>query len=367
MKLGIYEDIKGFDALQAEWNALLQRSATNVLFLTWEWQRAWWNAFGEGKSPSGSSPSGRSLRLLAMRDEIGQLNAIVPLFIQETSLNANAPLPDISVEHPAVMACAECQRMVHLVGGTEVSDYLDIIAPTEFTREVCATLLDVLADMEDWQILDLRCLPSASPTVLAVAEFARAHGWDVQQAREDVCPVLELPSTWAEYLSLRLNRKQRHELRRKIRRAEQRTQVEMHWMNDAHSIEQGLDIFIQLHQASAPDKEAFMDERMQGFFRAVAHFALERGWLRLSVLRFNGHPVASYLCFDYGDDRLVYNSGFDLSAYADLSPGIVLLGYLIDDAIQRGCKRFDFLQGSERYKYDLGAADTEVLRLLVRR
>jgi len=356
MRLEWYKDVSGFGALRGEWDALLQRSATDVPFLTWGWQRSWWNAFGQGKN----------LCLLAVRDGSGHLNGIVPLFAQDTSLDPNASLPDISVENPLEVTGGEVHRTLHLVGGTEVSDYLDIIVPPEYHREVTTAFLDALASEEAWQILDLRSLPSASPTVSVVTELARARGWDVQQAREDVCPVLELPGTWEEYLAKKLNKKRRHELRRKMRRAEREANVDWDWVTE-DNIEQGLNIFINLHKASHPDKETFMDERMEGFFRAVTHLALEEGWLRLSVLRFNDRPVASYLCFDYGDDRLVYNSGFDLSTYADLSPGIVLLGYLINDAIRCGCKRFDFLQGGERYKYDLGATDTEVLRLLIRR
>jgi len=256
---------------------------------------------------------------------------------------------------------------VYLVGGTEVSDYLDVIAPAVLTPEVCATFLDALASMNDWHVLDLRPLPAGSPTVSAVVESCRARGWDVHQTVEDVCPLFALPHTWAEYLSQTLNKKQRHELRRKIRRAEGRTRVEWHWVDNPDTLSEDLDIFFQMHKASDPGKDAFMDAQMLRFFSEIAQVALEKGWLRLSLLRFDGHPVASYLCFDYRKDMLVYNSGFDPSAYRDLSPGIVLLGYLIRDAIQSGCRVFDFLRGDERYKYSLGAKDTEVLRLVVRR
>jgi CelD/BcsL family acetyltransferase involved in cellulose biosynthesis len=356
MRVEVYDGVSGFDALRLEWDALLQGSATDVLFLTWGWQRAWWNAFGENKN----------LHLLAIRDESGQLNAIIPLFVQETLLDPNASLPDIHIENPLVVAGAESRRTVHLVGGSEVSDYLDIIAPAEFNHQAWSVLLDFLTERNDWQILDLRSLPSASLTVAAVTELARVRGWDVHKVREDVCPVLELPGTWEDYLAKKLNKKQRHELRRKMRRAEGETDLSWSWVG-AQNLDEGLQIFFELHRASDPNKDSFMSERMEGFFRTVAEAALEKGWLRLSVLRCNGQPVASYLCFDYRTDRLIYNSGFDLSTYGHLSPGIVLLGFLIDDAIRRGCKRSDFLQGGERYKYDLGATDTEVLRLLIRR
>jgi len=357
MKAELHDSFDSLLNLRAEWNPLLQRSESNVLFLTWEWQRAWWQAFGRGKD----------LRVLSIRDERENLQAIVPLFVQETHFDPRIALPDINTEHPFDVASGTRQRIIQLVGGTKVSDYLDIIAPTELTRQVCAVFLDILADMEDWHILDLRPLPARSPTVSAVAELSRTHGWDVHQTREEVCPVLALPDTWEKYLSQTLNKKQRHELRRKIRRAEKRTRVEWHWIDDLDALSEGLEIFFRLHKASDPGKDAFMDERMQGFFREVAQVALEKGWLRLSMLRFDGHPVASYLCFDYPNNRLVYNSGFDPSASRDLSPGIVLLGYLIKDAIQSGCRSFDFLRGGERYKYSFGAKDTEVLRLVVRR
>ena len=196
--------------------------------------------------------------------------------------------------------------------------------------------------------------------------IATANGWKVHLVREDVCPQIELPSTWDEYLASRLDKKQRHELRRKMRRAEDEVKVAWRWVDRA-GFEEGVETFFRLHKASHPDKEAFMDERMQGFFRSVALAALERDWLRLAILEYNGESVASYLCFDYGGDRLVYNSGFDLRLYGSLTPGIVLLGYLIRDAIETGCRRFDFLQGNERYKYDMGAKDTDVMRLVVGR
>ena len=356
MKIEVHMGVEGFDALQSGWNELLHKSATDTLFLTWEWQRAWWHAFGTEKD----------LRLVAVHDNGGHLNAIIPLFVQETPIDPNLALPDISIEKPLVLPNAAPRRTVHLVGGSEVSDYLDIIAPGGLTRQACAAFLDYLAEEDDWQMLDLRSVPSVSPTISAVAALVGARGWDMQRVREDVCPVLELPDTWDEYLSTRLDKKKRHELRRKMRKAERETRVHWYWLN-ADSLEQGLAIFFELHRASDPGKDDFMSERMEGFFRAVAGVALERDWLRLAVLRFDGHPVASYLCFDYEGDRLVYNSGFDLSTYRHLSPGVVLLGHLIGDAVQRNCRRFDFLQGSERYKYDLGGTDTEVLRLLITR
>jgi CelD/BcsL family acetyltransferase involved in cellulose biosynthesis len=60
----------------------------------------------------------------------------------------------------------------------------------------------------------------------------------------------------------------------------------------------------------------------------------------------------------------LYNSGFRPDRAA-LAPGVVLLAHVIRDAIQRRCRRFDFLRGEERYKYDLGAIPEEVCTVVV--
>ena len=46
-----------------------------------------------------------------------------------------------------------------------------------------------------------------------------------------------------------------------------------------------------------------------------------------------------------------------------LAPGIVLLGHVIRDAIERGVPVFDFLRGEEPYKYSFGPAPHDLFRL----
>jgi CelD/BcsL family acetyltransferase involved in cellulose biosynthesis len=85
----------------------------------------------------------------------------------------------------------------------------------------------------------------------------------------------------------------------------------------------------------------------------------------LNVLTVNGDRAATYFNFDYEDQILVYNSGLNPD-YAALSPGIVLISYNIQYAIEHKRKVFDFLQGNEEYKYRLGAEDTAVVNLNAR-
>jgi CelD/BcsL family acetyltransferase involved in cellulose biosynthesis len=128
-----------------------------------------------------------------------------------------------------------------------------------------------------------------------------------------------------------------------------------------------MEAFIELHEKSDVDKDAFMDAQMKGFFHAVAQVLYEAGWLQLAFIEVNGEKAATMMNFDYRDSIMVYNSGYDPQQYAWLSPGIVLLAYCIQHAIELGRAKFDFLRGDEEYKYHFGAQPTEVYRLLITR
>ena len=65
------ENTEGFDSLRGEWNALLERSSANGVFLTWEWLRTWWKHLAER----------RKLSILVLRNE-GQLVGLAPLAIR---------------------------------------------------------------------------------------------------------------------------------------------------------------------------------------------------------------------------------------------------------------------------------------------
>ncbi len=309
----------------------------NTIFLTWEWQGIWWDCFGEDAQ----------LTILTVREK-GELIGLAPLYARRSN---------------------DGQRTLRLVGGVEVSDYLDIIASTGKEQVVYTALWHFLVDEHryPWDVLDLHNVPATSPTLTVMRDLVGdTPGFEISAVVEDVCPVLDLPSTWGEYLSL-LNKKQRHEVRRKIRKANREAEVTWYYALNETSLEAEVDDFIQLHQKSDKQKMAFMDQRMQPFFHAIARAALEQGWLKLAFLVVNSAKVASVFCFDYDDAILVYNSGYDPALHSSLSTGIVLLAYCIEDAIENGRKAFDFLRGEEEYKCRFGGARTEIHNVRISR
>src|SRR5689334_22309779 len=67
--------------LREDWDELLRRSVSNVVFLTWQWQLTWWRHFG--------GQNAAELHLLTMRTQDGVLTGIAPLYIE------TAPMPPV--------------------------------------------------------------------------------------------------------------------------------------------------------------------------------------------------------------------------------------------------------------------------------
>lgn len=330
-----------FSTLAAEWNTLLHNSAADTPFLTWEWQQTWWNCLGEGE-----------LQVVIVRDG-GALIGIAPLFI------VSEPFKD--GETP--------RRLLRLIGGVDASDYLDLIAVRGRERDVFGALFDGLAKSDRWDVLDLYNVPAASMTRALLSELVSTRNWKSTDEPQVVCPVIPLPKSFEDYLSS-LDKKERHELRRKIRRAEGEDGLTWYAVTSKDpgcDLDAEAEAFINLMMQSRSDKSDFMTEAMRGFFHEMVKAAHAGGFLHLSFLEVNGVKAAAYLCFDYNSQRLVFNSGLATTQFQSLSAGIVLVARLIEDSIQRGYTEFDFLRGDESYKYRLGAKDTTIYHVAVER
>lgn len=338
MQTTVYEVSTAFEALREEWNALLQRSVTNEIFLTWEWQSTWWDTFQAGE-----------LLIVAVRAPDGRLAGIAPWFVHHTG----------------------GERVLRTIGCVDVTDYVDIIVDQFAVSSVQIALADFLSgNRERFDRINLCNIPESSLTTQSMPDLLRVRGFDSDLVLQEVCPVIHLPSEWEEYLSM-LDKKQRHEIRRKIRRAESEAKLEYTVLDSSTfpiELDDGLiGEFLNLMRASQPAKAEFLAvEANCIFLTRILQTTARAGWLRLSFLRCNGQLAAAYADFIYGQHVQVYNSGLDPNVALQLSLGNVLLAYNIQSAIERGFQIFNFLRGNETYKYRMGAVDTRIYKLIAR-
>jgi len=324
--------------LEKEWNGLLAQSITHVPFLRFEYLYNWWQTRGGGEWPSDA----RLVIITAHED--GRLLGIAPLFHSQ---------------HDGKFALL-------FLGSIEISDYLDfIVRPNDLAAFIAGllTFLKTNSDIPQWDTLDLYNLLDSSPSLEQLQQSVTALGWSFTSVTTNHAPVINLPGDWEEYLAS-LDKKQRHELRRKIRRLEE-AEVSLKWyvVEDENTLDEEINQFLAL-MAQDPEKEAFLTEEMVTAMSGTIKTAFSQGYLQLAFIEIDGIKAAAYLNFDYDHHLWIYNSGLNRDFYS-YSPGWVLLGYLLRWANENERSNFDFMRGDEDYKYRFGAKDRFVYRVTI--
>ena len=304
-------------SLGREWSELARRRARPVVFLTPEW-----------------------LAVARAHDAREQLT--------------------FAVGDPAVgvIALARDAATISFAGG-ELTDEQDVVAPVGRERQAADALGTWLVANAAPRVL-LDYVPEDVPTLAVVAGALERAGYRVRTERLVTAPRVALAGDF-EGLVQGLTKKERHELRRKIRRLETGRTVTFRFATAAEQAAV-LDRFVALHRLSHGEKGTFMTAERERFFRDVADALAAPGWLRLGVLRVDGEDAAVLYAFAYEGTLALYNAAYD-PALSALSVGIVCHAYAIREAIAEGLHTYDLLRGNEPYKYDLGAEDHWLVRL----
>lgn len=305
------------DELHLYWQDPAQSLDWPHPFVIPAWLEAWWSSFGKGNTPY----------LKAVRDD-NDIIGIAPLMVSGSSLG--------------------------FMGSTDVCDYQDFII-----RPGCETgffhgLFQVI-NADGLNHLVLRHVRPDSYVMNALRQYTDELQCRFTSVEEDTTVEMQLPSDFERYLGA-LTSKQRHEVRRKMRRVYEAGNVTYRVLDDINQIRPVLDSFFSMFRESRNDKDAFLTPEMKEFFLVLTEKLGSAGILRLGVLELDDIQVASIIFFDYGDCRYLYNCGYDPN-YTGLSVGLVSKVMTIKDSIENHMKHFDFLKGNETYKYHLGGRD----------
>lgn len=317
------------------WNNLLTESISDSPFMRYEYQTAWWQQRGGGEW--------QNAQLVLISASAGEkLIGIAPLFIAEY----------------------EGQRAILLNGSIEISDYLDVIVRPADHAQFVSGLLDFLASnlTDNWSALDWYNLPDSSPTLAALKAESAKRKWTHHEEMYRPTPRIPLNRTFDEYLAA-IDKKQRHEIRRKARRAEESGRGVRWYISEMQDPEAEIDAFIKLMEGDE-NKAKFLTEPMRAQMKAAIRAAHQGGWLWLAFLEVDGQRAAAALNFDYNNKLWGYNAGVN-RAFMELSPGWVLLGYILQWCCDNRRSEFDFMRGDEEYKYRFGAVNQYVMRARV--
>jgi CelD/BcsL family acetyltransferase involved in cellulose biosynthesis len=338
------ESFEDFLKLEECWNRLLESSATNSIYMTFEWMTAWWRHFHKG----------RDLFVLLVK-EAGQVIAIAPLMITTQSF------------------CGIRLRMVKFLGtgrvfgiGLGLAARVDFILAEDRYDALWAIMSYIHRHEHRWDLLDFRYVPAASPTVQLLGEIAGQHRLHL---RRQVCTVtlyLPLRHDWQTFL-----RGKSKNFRKKLRQAEKRSralgavEIVRYTGDDAAS-----DLMPMISEIDRESWQArrgvpvYATNRQQLFFQTFVTTARQRSWPEIWVLKIAGDPVA----YEFG---FLYNGRFssEVSAYkqsyASCSPGHLLTAAIIKDLFDRKAHTYDFGMEVFRYKERWTTLFDEELQIVI--
>jgi CelD/BcsL family acetyltransferase involved in cellulose biosynthesis len=304
------------EALAPDWQDLWSRAPAATPFQSPAWLIPWWNEIGGGE-----------LRVLTARAD-GRLVGLLPLYQQH-----------------------ESGKLLPL--GIAISDYLDSVFEEDCGSELADIMLRHLAERDDWRRCELHPLRSGSPLLAARAPPGCSDQiWDFEP-----CLAIEVRAGAREPGEV-LPRKIRANIRYFRRRAERTGRVIFETAGTT-TVSEFVEALFRLHEARWQQlgrPGVLADPAIRRFHRAAAPLLLSSGLLRLHALRLDERIVAVMYALHAKRRAYCYLCGFDPDFDA-LSPGTLIFGHTIWEAVREGAREVDFLRGKERYKYFWGARE----------
>lgn len=308
-----------FEPIAAEWDELALRVGASP-FARPGWVECWWRTFGAGE-----------LRIVTLR-EGGRLRAVLPLAERDGRLRALA---------------------------NEHTPLFELVAPDR----AAAAAVVAAALRSGARKLELPELEAGGLTAVALAEAARADGWRLRVRDTRQAPTVEIgmgPDAYPASLSGR----KRRDLARRLRKLAGQGRVSVEWLDGSERLSELLAEGIPLEGSGWKDDAGTSisaSSQSVRFYSAIAHWAAETGILRMGFIRLDRRPVAFQLTF--WDERASWmlKGGFD-PAYAQFSPGVLMLQELVARTHAVGLSRAELLGDEEPYKLHFARSSRRIVR-----
>jgi CelD/BcsL family acetyltransferase involved in cellulose biosynthesis len=315
-----------------EWDTLARSSPAGV-FATAEWHLAVQKGFADRGRP-----------VVAAIREGGRLLGVAPFRVRERALFREA----------SFLGMGE--------GGYGLADYAGFLAAPGRERDVAQSVVAWLRDRGAWDILDLQQIPEG-PLTDAFVDAIRRAGLRSLVRRQNICHVIALPATWAEYRA-GLSPGTRDWLERRPRKAERELGAKV----EVVEADRLLDEYTTMRRFQAQRFGAQPEEperRLSTVITAWLPMAQERGWLRMFRLTSGSRTLGILIGYEYEGAFYYYSSAFEpQSNQARYSLGASLLAAALHWSFDHGLERFDLLRGNYAYKERLGGCQRSNYRVL---
>lgn len=318
MSITILSDMSGFYNLKPEWDEISADYTKLYPFYCHDWYRIWLDNFCHNEGFK-----------------------IVKL-CQDEKTTALVPLLQYGVKYRRVNI-----EKLELIGNV-YSPVRSLLVNKEYSFAI-KSFLDYLLQFHDaWDLLDLSTLPEESGLVELITSELKKESIPF---KEYLCfgdwYQDDIGCSGDAYL-LRLPEKMRKDINYCKRRLEREGNLEIKIITLNDDLDHYMDLYYDVYSRSWQQQEKIGPT----FHRDLASMAVNRGWLRLGFLFYNGIPLATQYWLVANGTAFILKTVYDQN-YKKHSPGKILTAemfkYVIDiDKVTT----IDYVQGDEGYKKD---------------
>jgi tetratricopeptide (TPR) repeat protein len=346
MKITRINNLKDFQEIRTDWDAVYKADPLAQFFLSWAWLFGWFQIV--------SDPW---FVLAARSDDDSAYVAFFPL------IRTQARNKDGQIYYELCM------------GGNSMADYTGLICVPGYEETAISAFAAYVEHQLEWSIFNLENIIDQDPRMALFIDRFSGEDFERQRCRVSnkdgvdnyICPYLSLPETWEQYLQDVLGLKMRRNVKRFIRTVENSDEFHI-TQTTADNLEQNIKILIDLWKARWQAKKGDKCQQIISFIDRILRHCFEHNCLYFPVLWQGDIPVGAIACWmDYEKkSMLFYITGRD-DRFNNPAPGIVLNTYGIKYAIEHGFKTYDFLRGNESYKFSFGVQERLIKHIVIKR
>jgi len=311
---------QALDALRVDWEALLDEVPDATVSDTWIAVRGAWRMSQDVIAPL----------VVTVRDDTARLVGIMPLGLT-TKRQGPFSVPVLRIIAP--------RRL----------DTPGLLIHPGRTREVISVVGAWFAEqVRRGTMLDLRPIPETNPLALALSgQDGRFHATPMGGGR--VTPLPSAPGTWEAVIRDGRARREVARCRRRINEELGATPISA---GDPDALRVFAAAFAALHSAEQSRRGrhgALASEAARRWFPDFLVDLHDAGMLDTAALWHGDRMIAGYIATRFRGTCAGYRTAYD-AEYRSRGPGTVLLAAMLDRAIARGDRVWDFGLGDEEYK-----------------
>jgi hypothetical protein len=335
---------EGFFSLREEWNNLLEKTKAPNIFLTWEVLYCVWKEY--------VSSHRDKLYILTARDNSGKLIGIAPFVLSQFRAFNTLSLPVREIKF--LSAGAICNNYL---------DFLTIPGEDEILFKSFFEYLFSPAESKKWDIIDLTDLRDTSPSIDYLSSYASHRGLMVKKNPSFIHPFIPIPVSWEEYLQS-LSTKTRRNVRYYTRKLEERFGCRYQLIEEGKNIEKIMNILVEWLRLRWEHTDDYWSN-FRDFHLKLAHELAQKRRLQIDTLTIDKQFIAISYGFKYAKIKYGYAIAFD-PKWSNYSPGTVLLGKIIKQAIAENLSEFDTLRlDKSHYKLKLSSQKEDISSLII--